>query len=135
MLRLAFLLLFLLAACDGTTPIAAPTGTSLPAQPVASDTVDNADRVACALARATAFTPTCIAERARDAEGPMLTIRHPDGGFRRFRITADGRGVIAADGAEPARVRVTGRNEIEVDIGGDRYRLPATVGGAVRPSP
>ena len=57
----------------------------------------------------------------------VLTIRHPDGGFRRLRITADGRGVIAADGAEPARVSVIGPADIEVAVGGDRYRLPATV--------
>jgi hypothetical protein len=34
---------------------------------------------------------------------------------------------MAADGAEPANVRIVGPNLIEVSIGGDRYRLPATV--------
>ena len=37
--------------------------------------------------------------------------------------------VIAADGAEKATVTITGPGEIEVAIGGDRYRLPATVKG------
>ncbi len=134
MLRFRFLTLvpMALAACDGTTPIAAPTGASLPAQPVASDAVDETNRIACAIAPSTAFARTCIIESANNATGRLLTIRHPDGGFRRFRITTDGRGVITADGAEPAAVAVTGNNEIEVTIGGDRYRLPATVRGSPR---
>lgn len=123
-------LLLVLAACDGTTPIAAPTGANLPAQPVASDVVDQANRVSCAIAPATGFTPTCIIESANDEAGRVLTVRHPDGGFRRLRITTDGRGVITADGAQPAVVNVTGANEIEVTVSGDRYRLPATVRGA-----
>ena len=45
-------------------------------------------------------------------------------------VTHDGRGVIAADGAEPAKVTVVGTDGIEVSIGGDRYRLPATIGGS-----
>jgi hypothetical protein len=57
----------------------------------------------------------------------VLTLHNPDGGFHRLLVTKDGRGVVAADGAEPAIVRVVGEREIEVAIGGDRYRLPATV--------
>ena len=33
--------------------------------------------------------------------------------------------VAAADGAEPAHVTLAGSNLIEVEIGGDRFRLPA----------
>lgn len=130
--RSLWFLPLVLAACDGTTPIAAPTGASLPAQPVASEAVDEANRIACAIAPATVFARTCIIENANDATGRLLTIRHPDGGFRRFRITTDGRGVITADGAEPAAIAVTRNNEIEVSIGGDRYRFPATVRGTPR---
>ena len=97
---------------------------------MAGKPTDSVERIACALAPATAFMPTCIVERAADATGPILTIRHPDGGFRRLRIATDGRGVMSADGAESATVRVIGKNEIEVSIGQDRYRLPATVRGA-----
>lgn len=121
-----------LAACDGTTPIAAPTGTNMPAQPVATDVVDDINRISCAIAPATAFVPTCIVEITSDTNGRVLTIRHPDGGFRRLRITSDGRGVITADGAELAAVAVTGNNEIEVTVSGDRYRLPATIREATR---
>ncbi|WP_374138870.1 MULTISPECIES: hypothetical protein [unclassified Sphingomonas] len=131
MLRACILGLISFAAtgCDGTTPIAAPTGASLPAQPVSTDSVDEADRITCAIAPASALTRTCIVETAQDADGQLLTIRHPDGGFRRLRVTTDGRGVIAADGAEVAIVKLVSDYEIEVAIGGDRYMLPATTSG------
>lgn len=77
-----------------------------------------------------ALAPDCTIDRTPTQDGVILTIHHPDGGFRRLKIARDGRGVIAADGAQPAKVTVTGAHEIEVAIGGDRYRLPATVGGA-----
>jgi hypothetical protein len=64
----------------------------------------------------------------------MLTIRHDDGGFRRFRVLKDGRGVVTADGAEPALVSTIGSNAIEVQVGQDRYRLPATVKGKAAPA-
>jgi hypothetical protein len=79
----------------------------------------------CALAGAAAFERACIVERGEDGS---LTIRHPDGGFRRLTIADDGRGVITADGAAGAEVQVIADNRIEVTIGEDRYRLPATVG-------
>lgn len=84
--------------------------------------------VPCALAGARDFGVDCTLERSRGEAGLILTIRHPDGGFRRLLVTDDGRGVVAADGAEQARVSLRGEREIEVVLGGDRYRLPATVG-------
>ena len=74
--------------------------------------------------------PACTVERSTDRDGMVLTIREPDGGFRRLRVTRDGRGVVAADGAEPARVSVRDATSIDVAIGTDRYRLPATIGTA-----
>ncbi|HEU4958786.1 MAG TPA: hypothetical protein VFT56_00115 [Sphingomonas sp.] len=59
----------------------------------------------------------------------MLVVRNPDGGFHRLQVTHDGRGVIAADGAESAKVTIVEAGTIEVAIGGDRYRLPAVVKG------
>ena len=56
-------------------------------------------------------------------------VRKPDGGFRRLRVTRDGRGVVAADGAERAQVTIIADDRIEVSIGGDTFRLPATVRG------
>ena len=57
----------------------------------------------------------------------LLTVRHPDGGFRRLQVVKDGRGLIAADGADVATVTPLGPREVEVLLSGDRYRLPATV--------
>lgn len=91
--------------------------------------------VACAPAGATTFNPDCSVDRTPTQDGMILTIRHPDGGFRRLRVTRDGRGVVAADGAEPAKVTIIGPREIEVALGGDRYRLPATLGRAPEETP
>ena len=75
-----------------------------------------------------AMTPGCSVDMASTAQGLELTLRHPDGAFRRLLVTADGRGVVAADGAEQAVVKPAGSDRIEVAIGSDRYLLPATVG-------
>ncbi|OYY71292.1 MAG: hypothetical protein B7Y47_07645 [Sphingomonas sp. 28-63-12] len=92
-------------------------------------------RIDCARRGAAQFAPLCTLERQVDNQGLLLTIRHPDGGFHRLRVTTDGRGVIAADGAERAHVSVRGSAEIEVALGGDRYRLPATVRSTSPPRP
>ena len=68
----------------------------------------------------------CTVERQRD----RLTLRQPDGAFRRLTIVADGRGLVSADGAEEATVRVTGNGQIDVRLGGVTYRLPATIAGS-----
>jgi len=100
---------FLLAGCGGAVP---------------ADSADAGDgRIECRPEGTADFAATCLLER----EGETLTLRKPDGGFRRLVVTTDGRGVAAADGAEPAGVRVIGEGRIEVTIGGDAFRLPATV--------
>jgi hypothetical protein len=83
--------------------------------------------VACAVAGAPQFTRTCQIERNEEARGLVLTIRHPDGGFRRLLVTKDGRGVVAADGSVPAVVTPINPKEIEVVLADNRYRLGATV--------
>lgn len=84
------------------------------------------DTVVCQLAGAAEAKPICRVEVA----GDLLTVRHPDGGFRRFRVVTDGHGLVAADGAESARVTIMAPNRIAVVTGGDRYDLPATVASA-----
>jgi hypothetical protein len=69
----------------------------------------------------------CTLAREQTPQGLTLTIDHPDGGFRRLRVTTDGRGVVAADGAEPAIVLLAGDDAIDVRIGSDHFRLPATI--------
>lgn len=83
--------------------------------------------IACAKRDETALAERCTIDRTDTPEGLVLTVRHPDGAFRRLLVTTGGRGVIAADGAEPARVTVLNADQIEVTVAGERYRLPATV--------
>lgn len=90
----------------------------------AGNAVDD-EWVECAPGGATDFTRVCSVDRTRTDRGLVLTMRHPDGGFRRLLVTGDGRGVAAADGAEPAEVTLVDQDEIEVTIGNDHYRLPA----------
>lgn len=66
-------------------------------------------------------------DRMTSADGTILVLGRDDAGFRRFRITSDGHGVVVADGAEPAHVSVIDSGMIEVAVGQDRYRLPATI--------
>lgn len=118
------ILLLALGACGQ-----AKTDTQVLAQVEANQASEAADdgRVQCAPAGAEAFARVCEIERAETDRGVVLTVRHPDGGFRRLLVTSDGRGVIAADGAEPAVVTLVGQDEIEVALGDDHYRLPATL--------
>lgn len=87
---------------------------------------DEGNRIECRFGGAEQYERSCTYEREGEG-GAILVIRKPDGGFRRLRIVRDGRGVVAADGAEPAHVTILDGNRIEVEIGGDRFRLPATL--------
>ena len=88
---------------------------------------DDSDRIECAIEGSDVFERRCTVERIEGADGLTLTLRASNGSFRRLLVTDDGRGVIAADGADPAQVSILADNQIEVAIAGDRYRLPATV--------
>jgi hypothetical protein len=103
-----------LAACGGHAPAGHGGGA----------TMDG--RIECRTGDAP-FARACTVEEAESGAGRVLTLRKPDGGFRRLLVTRDGRGVIAADGAEPARVGVIDDRRIEVTIGADAFRLPATI--------
>jgi len=115
----ALLLTFALAAC-GQRSAPAETVENTVAQPTADD------RIECATAGAD-FARDCTVERTETADGLILTVRHPDNGFHRLLVVKDGRGVIAADGAESAKVTLLDNGRIAVAIGGYRYRLPAIV--------
>ncbi len=115
--------LALLAGCGGEAPSARNQSTAAAdAAPVDDGKAD------CALAGAGEWARDCLVERA----GDRLTLRHPDGGFRRFRVLADGRGLEAADGAEAATLSILDDKRIEVVAGDDHYRLPARMAGAGR---
>lgn len=104
-----------------------------PADPVIAAAA-KAAHIPCALAGSASFAPDCTIEKMITGDGLALVMHHPDGGFRRLLVTSDGRGVIAADGADEARVVVIDPATIEVTVGKDRYRLPATVKGESPPA-
>ena len=91
---------------------------------------DDDNLIECAVAGAAAFARECLVEQSRVDGAPILVVRHPDGGFRRLEVMSDGSGIATADGAQPAAV--TRREDgVEVAVGTDRYRLPATIVGDV----
>lgn len=81
------------------------------------------------MAGATAFARDCSLARMTSSEGTVLVVGRDDTGYRRLLITTDGRGVVAADGVDAANVTIVGDGQIEVAIGGDRFRLPADTDG------
>lgn len=113
--RITLVAATLLAAC-GTDPVAITGNASAP---VESGTTDN--RIACALPGAPDLALRCTFERT----GDVVTVRQPDGGFRRLRYVQDGRGIVAADGAEHPQVHDLDDGSLEIAIGGARYRLPS----------
>ncbi|WP_375286617.1 hypothetical protein [Sphingomonas sp.] len=126
----SLVLLFTLSACQESQ-----TNTQVLAEAEVNQMAEAADdgKINCALAGSDAFARVCTLDREQGPEGLILVARHPDGGFRRLRVTGDGHGVVAADGAEQAEVAIAGRDEIEVALGDDHYRLPATIKGQAAP--
>jgi hypothetical protein len=114
----------LLAACSkGVGGTAANGGESAKSE----------DRIACALAGAREFVQDCTIEPAHADGPPIVVIRHPDGGFRRFTVLPNGGGLVAADGAQEPKLRRDDAT-IEIVLGDDRYRIPIMVmGNAAKP--
>ena len=120
--------LLLLAACGDPAKRTADTNILAQVEAEQAKAAEDDGNILCAQGQG-ALQRTCTVEQAQSERGLILTLRHADGGFHRLLVTKDGRGVIAADGAEPARVTVPGAGSIDVAIGGNRYRLPATIKG------
>jgi hypothetical protein len=111
--------LALLAACGGPAdPPAHPTNGAAAPPPGEPD-----NRIECRPAGAAAWARACTVESAESSRGRVLTLRKADGGFRRLLVGRDG-SLSAADGAEAAHVTPRGPAGTEVEIGGDRFRLP-----------
>lgn len=91
-----------------------------------------ADAIPCAIGEGAAMADGCSVERTTSAQGTLLTIRQPDGGFHRLRVASDG-AISSADGAELAQATPVGEGRIDVTVGNARYRLPATM--AAQPTP
>jgi hypothetical protein len=86
-------------------------------------------RISCAMNGAPLFDRKCTLDRMTSGDGPVLIVGREGVGYRRLLVTTDGRGVVAADGADPAQVKIIGNGMIEVSIGPDRFRLPADTDG------
>ncbi|MEH6756733.1 MAG: hypothetical protein V7676_04390 [Parasphingorhabdus sp.] len=82
-------------------------------------------RIECATNGESKFSMGCRTERLSGENGVTLIIRHSDGGFRRFNILTDGRGLEAADGSETAKIEIVDDGKILVSVGSDKYRMPA----------
>lgn len=121
------LLAFALPACGPQT-----TGNETLAKVEAQQRTlaDDDGLIECAANGSGVFKRSCTVDRTESDRGLVLTVRHDNGAFHRLLVTTDGRGVIAADGAEKAVVTVLDADHIEVALGRDRYRLPATVKGS-----
>lgn len=113
----AILGLAMLAGCSEKPPQSAEEQTA----------AEGAEQIACALKGQSDFASTCGIERVTSADGTVLVVRHPDGGFRRFNLVTDGRGLVAADGSEEAVVTIATKGRVDVAVGEDRYRFPATL--------
>lgn len=100
-------------------------------EPAAEATLsaEDPDAIVCALHGSDEFRRQCRVDRAPEGDTLYLVVRHPDGGFRRFEVLEDGRGLAAADGADEAQLAMEG-GLLAVTVGDDRYRFPATIGGS-----
>ncbi|MFV0645951.1 MAG: hypothetical protein ACK5NN_15895 [Sphingomonadaceae bacterium] len=107
------LVMLILAGCSGENTPAAQTD-------------DSAVRIDCAIGPGAVFAPDCVVDRVEKDGQTILVVRNGDGGFRRFIQLDDGRGVGAADGAD-AVARSYENGILEVTVGEDRYRFPASV--------
>jgi hypothetical protein len=82
-------------------------------------------KIECALARSSSFARVCSTEQITANGGTVLVLSHPDGGFRRFDVLTDGRGLSAAEGFDETRISLRNDGMIKLSAGDDKYRLPA----------
>ena len=123
--RIALPVLLMLGACGGNE-------TGAQSESEAGQAAEEG-KVECALAGSAVFERNCTTEQIAGSDGTILVIRHPDGGFRRFDILTDGRGLAPADGFDETKITLSGNGMIEVSSGDDKYRLPAQIKGQGAP--
>lgn len=93
----------------------------------AADQAGDDGKIECAINGGSDFTRDCFTERLSGEGGVTMIIRHPDGGFRRFNVLTDGRGLEAADGFDKAQISIVEDGQILVRVGSDQYLLPAQI--------
>lgn len=82
-------------------------------------------RIECAINGDSDFSNGCRTERLSGENGVTMVVRHPDGGFRRFNVLTDGRGLEAADGSEKAKIEIVEDGKILISVGSDKYLMSA----------
>lgn len=103
-------------------------------EPLPQQAEEGASPVDCALGEGSDFGAFCLLESDTIEGESIVTIRHPDGGFRRFVVQEDGSGLRAADGADTAQnTLIEDGARLEVVVGMDRYRLPVREYDAAAP--
>ncbi|WEK46882.1 MAG: hypothetical protein P0Y56_00935 [Candidatus Andeanibacterium colombiense] len=121
-----------IAGCKAQqAPQTAPSETPSEAPTVAAN---GNDIIECAIHGGQWFLRECEVEKTRDDTGALvLVVHHLDGGFRRFKVVTDGRGLETADGFEQAQTSVVD-DRLDVRVGDDRYRFPATIRHSDKPA-
>ena len=120
----AIVIALLLSACSSGGD--AGQQAAVQAQGGAADAAkpDAPGSVPCALAGARSFTGSCKVERLTAGGKTIITVRHPNGGFRRLVELEGGKRFAAADGSDEVSIERNG-SEIEVTLGDDHYLFPA----------
>ncbi len=94
----------------------------------------SADQISCALAGSTDFNAKCGVDRVERNGMLLLVVHHPDGGFRRFEVLKDGRGLAVSDGANAGVATIRGEF-LEMQVGQDRYRFPFRIKAGAQSAP
>jgi hypothetical protein len=81
------------------------------------------ESVPCAFGEAKIANINCPVERSTVDGKTILTIIHPDGGFRRLEMIDGGKSYVAADGFEEIQGGPNGK-DIEIILGDAHYVLP-----------
>jgi len=116
----------LLAGCKAGQASDAPTAAATPSE-APTVAANGNDLIECAIHGGQWFLRECEVEKSRNEAGALvLVVHHKDGGFRRFKVVTDGRGLETADGFEQAQTAVVD-GRLDVRVGDDRYRFPATI--------
>lgn len=77
-------------------------------------------RISCRIGVDAAFAEKCSVEWQDDEN---FLIRHDDGGFRRFMLSADGMTISVADGAEKLTIESEKNGAVSMTIGDEAYRI------------
>ncbi len=89
------------------------------------------NKIECALNGADVFSASCATQRLTSENGTILMIRHADGGFKRFNILTDGRGLETAEGYDDSHIEIIDKDYIILTSGNDKYRLKAQFKGGL----